>query len=98
MRQRHPKRYRVFNVVDDNELRMGDYMDAVADAFGVARPPRISRPEAEGRIAPMLMSFMRESRRIRNARVKRELKLALKYPTLASVLAAIPPTDSTPLI
>lgn len=89
MRQQHPKRYRVFNVVDDSALRMGDYMDAVADAFGVKRPPRISREVAEGLIAPMLLSFMRESRRISNARIKRELKLALKYPTLANVLSGL---------
>ena len=98
IRQPQPKRYRVFNVVDDSQLRMGDYMDAVADAFGVARPPRISRAEAEKRIAPMLLSFMRESRRIDNARVKRELKLTLKYPTLATVLAVARPAKPAPLI
>ena len=98
IRQLRPKRCRVFNVVDDSQLRMGDYLDAVADAFGVARPPRISRAEAEKRIAPLLLSFMRESRRIDNARVKRELKLVLKYPTLATVLAAVKPTNPAPLI
>ena len=93
IRQLCPKRCRVFNVVDDSQLQMGDYMDAVADAFGLARPPRISRAEAEKRIAPLLLSFMRESRRIDNARVKRELKLTLKYPTLATVLAAVKTTN-----
>ena len=87
MRQRRPKQFRVFNVVDDSQLRMGEYFDRVADAFGLTRPPRISRAEAEKQIAPTMLSFMRESRRIDNARVKRELKLVLKYPTLASVLA-----------
>ena len=87
MQQRLPKQYRIFNVVDDSELRMGDYFDQVADAFGLARPPRISRLEAQQRITPMLLSFMRESRRIGNARIKRELKVVLKYPTWASLLA-----------
>ena len=87
MQQRWPKQHRIFNVVDDSELRMGDYFDQVADAFGLARPPRISRLEAKQRIAPMLLSFMRESRRIGNARIKRELKVVLKYPTWASLLA-----------
>lgn len=87
LQQRWPKRFRVFNVVDDNQLRMGDYFDCVADAFGLPHPPRISRIEAHDQIAPMLLSFMRESRRIGNARLKRELKLVLKYPTLASVLS-----------
>ena len=98
IRQLRPNRFRVFNVVDDSELRMGDYMDAVADAFGVVRPPRISRAEAQTRIAPMLLSFMRESRRISNTRVKRELKLVLKYPTLATLLAGVQPTNPSPLI
>ena len=97
MRQSWPKQYRIFNVVDDSQLRMGDYFDQVADAFGVKRPPRIGRVQAEGLISPMLLSFMRESRRIGNARVKRELKVVLKYPTLASVLSGLhPPVQALP--
>lgn len=97
LQQRWPKRFRVFNVVDDNQLRMGDYFDRVADAFGLPHPPRISRLEAQDKIAPMLLSFMRESRRIGNARSKRELKLVLKYPTLASVLSGLQaPIRGTP--
>lgn len=97
MHQQWPKRCRVFNVVDDSELKMGDYFDQVADAYGLARPPRISREDAELRIAPMLLSFMRESRRISNARAKRELKIVLRYPTLTSALAGMQranPADS----
>lgn len=97
MRQRRPKKYRIFNVVDDSQLRMGDYFDQVADAFGVKRPPRISRLHADSVISLSRLSFMRESRRIDNARVKRELKLTLKYPTLASVLSGLqPPIRSLP--
>jgi hypothetical protein len=79
----------VFNVVDDSHLRMGDYFDQVADAVGLPRPPRISRMEAAEKIAPTLLSFMRESRRIRNSRLKRELKVVLRYPTLASALSEV---------
>ena len=87
--QQRPKRLRVFNVVDDSQLRMGDYFDLVADTFGLSRPPRFSRSEAVGAIAPMLLSFMSESRRIANTRIKRELKFQLKYPTLESALASL---------
>lgn len=73
---------RAYNVVDDSDLRMADYFDRVADAFALPRPPRISRSEAERALSPMQMSFMRESRRIGNARIKKELKLRLAYPTV----------------
>ena len=95
MRQRWPKSFRVFNVVDDSQLKMGDYFDQVADAFGLTRPPRIRRVEAEQRIAPVLLSFMRESRRISNVRAKRELKIVLRYPTLTSALDGVRPANRT---
>ena len=72
---------RAYNVADDAELKMGGWFDAVADAFHLPRPPRVSWEEAEARIAPLLLSFMNESRRLANARMKRELRLRLKYPT-----------------
>src|SRR5262249_42192102 len=62
---------RAYNVADDAELKMGDWFDAVADAFGMPRPPRVSWEEAEDRMAPLLLSFMSESRRLSNARMKR---------------------------
>ncbi|WP_265946047.1 NAD-dependent epimerase/dehydratase family protein [Dechloromonas sp. A34] len=78
---------RVYNVVDDSDLRMADYFDRVADAFALPRPPRISRGEAERTLPPVQMSFMRESRRIGNDRIKKELKLRLAYPTVDAGIA-----------
>ena len=72
---------RAYNIADDAELKMGSWFDALANAFRLPRPPRVSRDEAEARIAPLLLSFMSESRRLANARMKRELRLRLKYPT-----------------
>ena len=46
------------------KMKMGNWFDAVADAFQLARPPRVSWEEAEQRIAPLLLSFMSESRRL----------------------------------
>lgn len=71
---------RVIQVNDDTELRMGEYMDLAADLMGLPRPRRISRQEAETTLSPMLMSFMRESRRMDNRRMKQELRLALLVP------------------
>ena len=56
-------------------------------------PPRVSWEEAEQRIAPMLLSFMSESRRLANDRMKRELRVRLRYPTPQHLLKAIAPRD-----
>jgi len=72
----------VYNASDDTELKMGDYFDLVADRHGLARPPRVSRADAEARLPPMLFSFMRESRRLVNRRLKDVLDVRLRYPTV----------------
>jgi nucleoside-diphosphate-sugar epimerase len=71
---------RAVNVVDDSERRMGDHFDLAADRLGLPRPPRLSRDEAKRVLSPMQMSFLSESRRIGNARLKQELRLCLRYP------------------
>ncbi|MDR5736463.1 MULTISPECIES: NAD-dependent epimerase/dehydratase family protein [unclassified Caballeronia] len=76
------KPQRAINASDDTDLCMADYFDRVADACGLPRVPRITREEAEARLEPVTLSFMRESRRLRNDRLKRELGYALRYPTV----------------
>jgi nucleoside-diphosphate-sugar epimerase len=78
---------RVVHVCDDTELRMGDYFDWVADHFGLPRAPRLSRTEAAQQLSPMQLSFMGESRRLRNQRLKAELRVALCYPTIREGLS-----------
>lgn len=77
---------RIYNVNDDTQLKMGDYFDLAADLYGLERPPRVTRSEAKTLLSPMLLSFMSESRRMDNTRMKRELKLVLRYPTVATGL------------
>lgn len=79
---------RVYNAVDDSCMKMGDYFDCAADLFGCARPPRVTRAELAARVSPMALSFMSESRRLDNARLRRELRLRLRYPTVREGLAA----------
>ncbi|HXZ96989.1 MAG TPA: SDR family oxidoreductase [Burkholderiales bacterium] len=79
---------RVYNASDDSELKMGDYFDLVADRFGLPRPVRISYDEARRRIPESRLSFMRESRRLANRRMKRELQVKLDYPMVADGLNA----------
>lgn len=84
----HGKPQRVINACDGEESKMGDYFDEVADAFGLDRPPRLPSAEIEKIVSPMLWSFMRESRRVGNARLK-ELKTPLHYPSVAVFLKTI---------
>jgi len=72
----------VYNASDDSEMKMGEYFDLVADRAGLPRPPRVRRAEAAGRISPVLLSFMSESRRLVNRRMKAELGIRLRYPTV----------------
>ena len=67
---------------------MGDYFDLVADRFALARPPRISRADAAALLSPMQLSFLGESRRLVNTRMKRELGVVLRHPTVADGLDA----------
>ncbi len=80
------KPQRVSNVSDDTRLLMGDYFDLAADLYGLPRPPRLARQAATEQLPPMLLSFMSESRRLDNRRMKKELRLTLRYPTVAEGL------------
>jgi nucleoside-diphosphate-sugar epimerase len=79
---------RVYHASDDTEMKMGDYFDFAADLHGLPRPPRVTRSAAREQLSPMLLSFMSESRRLDNTRLKRELRLRLRYPTVQSGLRA----------
>ena len=87
------RRNRAYNVTDDAQMKMGSWFDAVADAFKLPRPPRVSWEAAEARIAPQLLSFMSESRRLANARMKRELRVRLRHPTPQPLLDEIARRD-----
>jgi len=89
------KPQRVYNASDDTELKMGDYFDLAADLYGLPRPPRVPRNTAQDELPLVLLSFMSESRRLDNARLKSELRLKLRYPTVGQGLANFnyPPTD-----
>jgi hypothetical protein len=68
---------------------MGDYFDVVADATGLPRPPRMTRAEVAARVSPMMLSFMRDSRRISNTRMKRELRLRLRVADVHALVALL---------
>ena len=73
---------RVLHACDDSSLKMGEYFDLAAELSGLPRAPRITREQAQRELGPMLLSFMSESRRLLNRRLRRELRLVLRYPTV----------------
>jgi nucleoside-diphosphate-sugar epimerase len=78
---------RIYHASDDSELKMGDYFDLAAGLCGLPCPPRVTRAQAAQQLGAMQLSFMAESRRLDNHRLKRELRLRLRYPTVREGLA-----------
>jgi nucleoside-diphosphate-sugar epimerase len=82
----------VYNASDDGPMKMGDFFDFVADRAGFPRPPRISREQAASLLPPELVSFMSESRRLSNRRMKAELGVRLRYSTVQDGVPGIKET------
>ena len=78
---------RIYNTNDDTCLKMADYFELAADLYGLPRPERLTRAQAQQRLPLALLSFMSESRRMDNSRLKKELRLKLRYPTVVQGLA-----------
>jgi dTDP-4-dehydrorhamnose reductase len=82
---------RTVHAVDDSAMKMGEYFDAVARAHGLPPAPRLPRDALRAAVSPMLWSFMSESRRLENRRLRRELRVRLRWPTVDAFLAATAP-------
>ena len=80
---------RIYNAVDDSCLYLGEYLDLVADRFGLPRAPRLPREALREAVSPMQFSFFEESRRLGNRRIKNELRVRLQFPTARDGLTAI---------
>jgi nucleoside-diphosphate-sugar epimerase len=79
---------RAVNVCDDADMKTGDYYDLVADLAGLARPARVPRAQAGQHFSAAQWSFLNESRRLSNVRMKGELRLVLRYPTVREAFSA----------
>jgi nucleoside-diphosphate-sugar epimerase len=87
----HGRPGRIYNAADESALKMGEYFDLIADRLGLPRAPRLPRAEIVQRLTPAMLSFMGESRRLTNARIKRELGVRLEYPDVATALDGLLP-------
>ena len=79
----------IYNVSDGHPGTMTGYFKAVADALGLPRPPEISMAEARKRLSPGMISYMSESRRLRNDKLLTDLEIDLLYPDLTAGLATV---------
>jgi nucleoside-diphosphate-sugar epimerase len=78
----------VFNVSDGQDSTMTEYFTAVADLHQLPRPQQISLAEAELVMNPLMLSYLKESRRMDNRKMKEKLGIELLYPTLTEGLKA----------
>ncbi len=79
----------IFNVTDDEPTPQGTPIAHAAELLGVPPPPEIPFAEAATAMTPMGLSFYGESKRVRNARLKSELGVGLRYPTYREGLRAL---------
>lgn len=76
-----------YNVCDDEPCPPQDVVAHAARLLGLPLPPAIAFEDAE--LSPMARSFYADSKRVSNARIKRELRVSLRYPTYREGLAAL---------
>jgi nucleoside-diphosphate-sugar epimerase len=76
----------IINTTDGNPSSMTDYFNQVADFANLPRPPQVSMQEAEATLSEGMVSYLKESRRIRNDKMLEILKIKLQYPNLISAL------------
>ncbi len=78
----------IFNVSDGQQSTMSEYFTAVADLHNLPRPRQITLAEAEKEMNPLMLSYLKESRRMDNRKMLEKLEIELLYPNLAAGLAA----------
>ena len=74
---------RIYNVSDDSSMKMGEYFDFLAKKYDLPVPSRLPREALRQVVPESMYSFMSESRRMDNARMKKELGISLKYPRVS---------------
>jgi nucleoside-diphosphate-sugar epimerase len=78
----------VYNVSDGAPGTMIDYFNRIAELMGLPAPPAITLLQAEQQLSAGMLSYMRESRRLDNSRLRDELGVILAYPSMESGLPA----------
>jgi nucleoside-diphosphate-sugar epimerase len=79
---------RIYNITDGSDESLTAYLMRVARIGNLPEPPLISRAEARARFSASSWSFLGESRRIDNRRMREELGVALAYADLDAGIRA----------
>ncbi len=79
----------IYNVCDDEPAAPADTTAYACELLGMPPPPLVPFDEAAREMSPMALSFWRDNRRVDNSKIKRDLGVALKYPTYREGLRAI---------
>jgi nucleoside-diphosphate-sugar epimerase len=82
-----PELHAIYNVTDDEPAPPQDVVAFAAATLGVPVPPDVPFERAE--LSPMGRSFYGENKRVRNWRLRRDLGVALAYPTYREGLRAL---------
>lgn len=78
----------VFNVTDGEHASTTHFLQRTAALAGLPPPPLVALSEAPGRISPGMLSFLVESRRVDNRRMREELGVRPRYARLDAGIAA----------
>jgi nucleoside-diphosphate-sugar epimerase len=76
----------IYNVSDGQPSTMSYYFKAVAKANGLPQPPEITKAEAEKVMTAGMLSYLKESRRLDNKKMLKNLQITLRYKNLEEAL------------
>lgn len=85
--QRH-RPHAIYNACDGNPTGMNDFHDALAAMLDLPAPPRVDWATAEREFSGMRLSFLRESRRLSNRRLRRDFNHRFLFSDFHDGLAA----------
>jgi nucleoside-diphosphate-sugar epimerase len=79
----------IFNLADDEPTPPGDPIVFAAKLLGVEPPPEIPFAQAQPTMTEMAASFYADVKRVRNAKLKSDLGVVLRYPSYREGLSAL---------
>jgi nucleoside-diphosphate-sugar epimerase len=85
---------RSYNAADGQPMMHGDYLQAVAQRYGLPAPERLPSAQVKAALSPMAWSMLAGARRVSSVRLLTEWGVRLKYPDMTAFLAHSEPNDT----